>query len=303
MIEFPPQNSQTLLLDGAIGTAIIERTHSYDHNLWTSGFNLTDSEIVKSVHLSYLEAGADIITTNTFRTNYTAFIQSGIKISYSDFVKAGVKPALDTKEKFLSTAGIVAKTIIIAGSNSPAEDCYQKDRTLSPGETKTNHEMHIMELMNSGVDIILNETHSHLDEIEIICGVCEQLHAPYIISLYLDDNLSLLSGESIEVALEMLSRYSPNLICFNCISPLQFSKLLKRINLPVNWGYYLNCGIGNLENGIIECSINEDEYQRIAEDSLKYNPKLIGGCCGSNYKHIKSLRKLLDEKSVHEIAR
>ena len=187
------------------------------------------------------------------------------------------------------------RNILIAGSNAPAEDCYQIERTIPRNDLKYNHEKHIELLWESGVDFVLNETQSHLDEIEIICKYCFNRKIPFALSLYLKNDLTLLSGEKIETVVQQISKYSPLFISFNCIKDDLLLKITEVIELNFNWGFYLNLGAGEQTSKVFSCGINENEYSGIVKKYLSHNPVLIGSCCGSNPSHIKSLRKTIDE--------
>ncbi len=139
-----------------------------------------------------MSAGADIITTNTFRTNPAAFEGAGYPFD-SKYVKEAVKIAKSAAEN---------TKVIIAGSNPPAEDCYQKERNITYNQLEKNHFKHIELLMVNGVDFILNETQSHFDEIKIICTYCSRNNIPYIVSFYFDENLTIFSGEQINYVVE-----------------------------------------------------------------------------------------------------
>ena len=227
-----------ILLDGATGTLLIQETGVQNNILWASGLNLDDPLLVTRILHDYIDAGADIITTNTFRTNYLAYDRAGIKTDYAAFVRAGVSPAIAARHDH--------PRILIAGSNAPAEDCYQAERTISEGQLRKNHALHISALVQSGVDFILNETQSHLDEIEIICEYCDRIAVPYIMSFYVTGELRLFSGETIQEALEKLAAYEIDAVCINCVSPGLFGSLMSKVSLPPRWGFYLNCGKGNI---------------------------------------------------------
>jgi homocysteine S-methyltransferase len=261
--------------------------------LWTSKLNFTHPEPVQGVHEAYAAAGADIITTNTFRTNYSAWKQAGSPGLYASFVHAGVLPAQKAREKY--------PNVIVAGSNAPAEDCYKVSRELERGELYENHELHCNALLEAGVDFLLHETQSHLDEIEIICKICDNLEAPYGLSLYLTESLHLLSGEPVELVLEQLSGFSIDVICFNCLSLSVFEKLLSRIDLPPRWGFYLNCGTGVFSEGKITGCLSPEAYCRTVAKGLVYKPSIVGGCCGTTADHIAKIRSMLDAQSIHEI--
>ena len=97
-------------MDGSTGSLLIKMGIKPDHNLWTSAANIFNPEIVFSLHKKYIRAGADIITTNTFRTNPAAVNRSDL--DQTQLVKKGVLLAKSAGEKY---------NVLIAGSNPPAE--------------------------------------------------------------------------------------------------------------------------------------------------------------------------------------
>jgi homocysteine S-methyltransferase len=206
-----------LILDGALGSLLQQRGIEAEEDLWMSHANLFFPKTVVKLHREYIQAGADIITTNTFRTNPYALKSSNEDIYDEDFVRKSVELAKVARER-------EEMDIIIAGSNSSAEDCYQKERTIDKNTLEYNHKKHIELLWENGVDVIWNETHSHLDEIEIICEYCSSNNLPFIISLFFDENLRLLSGETLTETVSFISKFSPAAIGFNCVYPGIFKK-------------------------------------------------------------------------------
>lgn len=280
-----------LILDGAMGSLIQQRGLSVDKNIWTTKYNFTNPYLIINIHKSYIESGCDIISTNTFRTNPNAFKFS--QYSNSETVKNTIELAKRAVMEYNFQND--KREIIIAGVNAPAEDCYQKDVTISKYSIEENHKQHISMLYEFGADIILNETQSHFDEIKFISKFCSQKKIPFIISIFVTEQLNILSGESLKDTLTMIKEYSPNLISFNCISQKIFYKILSEIDLSFNWGFYLNCGSGELTDKNISCGLSPLEYSEIVKYSLKFNPKLIGACCGSNPHHISKIKNLLYE--------
>ncbi len=276
--------SKPLLLDGAMGSYLQQKGLSTNDALWTTNINHTNPDVIVLTHLEYIDAGANIITTNTFRTNPSSLSIAGIKKS-SGYVKKAVE---------LARQAAIGKKVLIAGSNAPAEDCYQVERILSHYKLEMNHKNHIDLLIDTGVDFILNETQSHFDEIKIICNHCDQNDIPYVVSLYFNNKCELLSGESLKIVLDFLIEHNPMAIGFNCISIELFFKTFGSIHLPARWGFYLNCGSGRPTDKIIRCGVQPDEYLEIVKNTMAYNPSFIGSCCGSNPSHTQKIREYLD---------
>lgn len=281
------KSKKIFLLDGAIGSLIQQNVEHTDKHLWTSIYSSLQPEIVTNVHKKYIQAGSDIITTNTFRSNPVALLNSDSDFSIDDLVKASIKCAND------AIGGEKAK--ILAGSNAPAEDCYQIERSVAKQVLEYNHKKHIELLYENGCDFILNETQSHFDEIEIICKYCASNDIPFGISLFVDKNLNLLSGEPVFEIVEFCKNFTPLFISFNCVDFDTFGKLYGNISLIYDWGFYLNCGSGNYSDENISCGISPEDYLKNSKNYFNEKLKIIGSCCGSNYNHIKKLREHIDK--------
>jgi homocysteine S-methyltransferase len=274
-----------LILDGAIGSYLQEKKINTSGRLWSSLANIENPKAVLKLHKDYIAAGADIITTNTFRTNPEAANSNGYNSSV--LVKAALQLAKEAVNKL---------PVFIAGSNAPAEDCYQDERTISRKRLEKNHKTHIDLLISNGSQFILNETQSHFDEIKIICEYCFKNDIPYVLSIFMNENLKILSGENVWEIINFAIDYNPLAISFNCIKPQTFEKLYKTIKTDSNWGLYLNCGSGDYGDESIACGISPIEYKQYIEDKLTKQPSFIGACCGSSPSHINEIKRLLDER-------
>jgi methionine synthase I (cobalamin-dependent) len=277
--------NRPLILDGAIGSLLQQFDIPVDKKAWMTFANKEHPGLILKIHKEYISAGADIITTNTFRTNPAALTDYS-ETKQLKLLKAAIN---------LAKEAVNGLPVFIAGSNAPAEDCYQRERTISKKELKKNHHKHISLLADNGCDFILNETQSHFDEIEIICKYCSKNSIPYVLSIFLDEKLKLLSGEALDATLEFVRDHSPLAIGLNCVSPDQFNRIEKSFNY--NWGFYLNCGSGNPEDEIIKCGVSPDKYLISVKSSIKYHPSFVGACCGSNPSHIKKIKEYLDGKN------
>lgn len=287
LLQFRKQKGRPLLLDGAIGTQLIERGIEQDSSLWTSLANSNSPKIVKSVYEDYIKAGADIITSNTFRTNPLAAKSYG-----KAFTEKMIEAALEIAHKAAGN-----KEILIAGSNPPAEDCYQAERKVNISVLEANHREHIELLWEFGSDFILNETQSHFDEIMIISEICSTMEIPFVVSLLIDEELRLLSGEKIEKVIPEILRFSPAAIGINCVHPETFRRYHKENEINYNFGFYLNMGKSSHKVGVITGKLSPEDYLEEIEEYITDDLLFVGACCGSGPVHIKALRKHLD--SLH----
>ncbi len=286
---FQSKVNRPLILDGAIGSLLQQRDVEMHKTLWSSYANIVAPEKVIEVHKEYVNAGAEIITTNTFRTNPLAYNKSSLKISNSDFVKVSVKLAKDAVGE--------NESVFIAGSNPPAEDSYQDFRKVSKREIELNHKNHIDMLWNSGVDFILNETQSHFDEIKTICNYCNSNQIPFMISLFVTGEGRIMSGESIDEVLKYVADFNPIAVGVNCVTPEIFNKIVARIDRLMRWGFYLNCGSGVFTDTEIFEGVSPSNYINTTKTKFKREPFFIGSCCGSSPEHTKAIKEYVIEKN------
>jgi homocysteine S-methyltransferase len=285
LTEYQEKLNRPLVLDGALGSLLQQSKNKLDKYIWSSILNLTDPKTVINLHKKYIEAGAEIITTNTFRTNPIAVKLSNFNISIAKFVKNSVK---------LSKIAIEKNDIFIAGSNAPAEDCYQKERNISFNDLEFNHKKHIELLFESNVDFILNETQSHFDEIKLICNFCYNNKIPYVISLYSESGETILSGEPLSEVYDFIINFSPLAISINCVSKSIFEKIDNTLLKKYKNGFYLNMGNENRE-GDFNNLISPEEYKHLVKKYINNSTFFIGACCGSNPNHINKIRELVNE--------
>ncbi|MHB1688214.1 MAG: homocysteine S-methyltransferase family protein [Ignavibacteriaceae bacterium] len=277
--------NRPFILDGAMGSMLLKKGLKTSGTMWMSLANLTSPNVVYEIHREYILAGADIITTNTFRTNPEAVKNYDKRLSVNKLVKSAVK-----------LAGEAAKDlpVFIAGSNAPAEDCYQNERKLTLNELRTNHHNHIDLLIDNGCHFVLNETQSHFDEIKIICEYCSKNSIPYIISLFVNERLNLLSGESLETVIRFIREHNPLATGVNCIKQETFLRFYNKNKFDFNWGVYLNAGKGSFSDDKIITGVSPNEYARLIKNILRKSPSFIGGCCGTTPAHIKAIKKIID---------
>jgi homocysteine S-methyltransferase len=281
-----------LILDGAMGSLLQQHGIPRDKYLWMSLANITHPDTVIEIHKQYIDAGADIITTNTFRTNPAANKEYSSEenkyyFELQNFVEKSVG---------LARKAVYRTPVLIAGSNPPAEDCYQKETKLTKEDYYLNHEVHIKKLFHNHCHFILNETQSHYNEIEIVSSICVKEKIPFVVSIFFDDNFRLLSGETVDAAVQNILLYEPLAIGFNCIKPETFLEFISRQQFDFNWGVYMNCGSAKCRDEIITPGISPDEYKEIIKQVLKYEPSFIGGCCGTTPDHIKKIKEIFDER-------
>ena len=121
-----PANNPPLILDGAMGTQLMDRGIKLPLPLWSAEANITNSSDVLSVHHDYINAGANIITTNTFRSTSWSYRKTGLSPKRAqERAKLSLMMAVEAARS--------SKADLIAGSITAVEDCYRPD--LFPGRS------------------------------------------------------------------------------------------------------------------------------------------------------------------------
>lgn len=236
-----------LILDGAMGTELCRRGISIELPLWSAGVLLENPEIVKQIHMDYIKAGTDIITTNTFRTNSRTFLKAGL--TKKDAFSA-TKMAASIARSAINTLNPVRK-IWIAGSISPLEDCYQPELSPDYETALIEHRENAMWLAEAGVDFILIETMNTFREAIAASKVSLETKLPVITSFILDTNGNIFDGSDLFTSYIELTNLGIQGFSINCthhsiISQVIYNYLTK-ITLPV--AVYANSGIYDKEFG------------------------------------------------------
>ena len=146
---WPPR--KPLLLDGATGTELDRRGVAIDLPLWSALALIEAPDEVRAVHAAYLEAGADALTTATFRTQRRTLERGGRSGDDATLTRLAVDLARD------AAAG-AGRPVLVLGSDAPLEDCYRPALAPDAGVCRREHAEHQTHLLDAGVDALLIET-------------------------------------------------------------------------------------------------------------------------------------------------
>ena len=285
-------NSHVRLLDGAMGTELMRAGLNLPLPIWSGDVNLSHPDYVRKIHEAYLKAGADILTTNTFRTTPRAYRNNGFE---EHEARQRSHKSLDRAvELAKQTAGV---DIIVAGSIAPLEDCYEPN--LFPGIEFAQREFRELAvwLQDTGIDLILFETMGSWPEIKTALSVTVDLQIPRWLSLILKNGNTLLDGTDLTHVLSNLKEYGIEMILLNCslfsVTADAVDVLLRDWKGP--WGVYPNVGAAMpTREGVIEKKLTIREFTNEIKKYLTSGAKVIGACCGSNPDYILAARELID---------
>jgi S-methylmethionine-dependent homocysteine/selenocysteine methylase len=279
-------NSKRLLLDGATGTELNRCGVDTGLPLWSANALTSDAglNVLRQIHLDYLNAGADIITTNTFRTNRRALAGKGFS------ARELTLRAVATTREAIAEFGEPA---IVAGSLSSLEDCYRPDLVPPTDECLAEHSERIHHLVEGGVDLLLIETMNSMREAVVAAKIATATGLPTWVTFVCDNKGRILSGESLTQAAEMLMPLGVKALGVNCMPAHTLAQPLTELREICGEEFplmaYGNIGFEDNQQGWINTDSTDPEgYLQYAKT---WPAQIIGGCCGSTPEHIRKLKQ------------
>jgi S-methylmethionine-dependent homocysteine/selenocysteine methylase len=284
------ERQRPVLLDGAMGTELQRRGVDVGLPLWSALALRSAPDVVLQIHRDYLVAGADIITTNTFRTTSRTFRRAGVTDHSADLTRLAVMLAR-------KAAGEVHdRPVLVAGSMAPLEDCYRPDRVPPEDQLAAEHAAHAQQLAKGGVDVLLLETMGTIREARAACCAAAATGKEVVVSFLCTPEGDLYGGESIIDAVHALGALGVTAFSLNCISPyfLQpaLSALLTATTLPC--AVYANVGrAGEEHGGTLMQDVTVEEYTRFVQTWVRQGVAIVGGCCGTTPSYLEAVKKSL----------
>jgi 5-methyltetrahydrofolate--homocysteine methyltransferase len=277
---------QLLFFDGAMATELQKRGLKTGEipDLW----NITSPDTVRDIHKQYLDAGCDIIKTNTFGSNSHRLAGSGF-----------------TPQQIIDSAVNNAKKAIAScGQSKPrftALDIGPTGKLLKPlGDIHFDEAYALFSDVvktgaKAGADIVLIETMSDVYELKAaVLAVKENCDLPVIASVTLDENGKMLTGSRADVITAVLEGLGVDAIGFNCgyghkqLEPFVLNTV-KAASVPVL--FMPNAGLPEYINGAVHYNTSPQEFAESLRQSAEKGVWLLGGCCGTTPEHIKALVK------------
>ncbi len=282
------QRSGTRILDGAMGTELQRRGLDVSQPLWSARALVTAPQLVLQIHREYLAAGADIITTNSFRTTARACAHAG----WPDRSEALTREAVTLAQQ--ARADCTERTILIAGSIAPLDDCYRPDLVPGDDALHSEHSLHARRLADAGVDFLLLETMGTTREAEAACRAAAGTGKEVVVSFLCTAEGLLYGGESIAEAVRTIARLGPTAFSLNCISPRHMAPALLTLQTatPLPLAVYANVGRAGEERAeTFVHDVPPGEYADFAEQWRHQGVRIIGGCCGTTPEYIAQMRE------------
>ncbi len=290
-------SGRTVLCDGAMGTMLYARgvfiNRCYDE------LNLSQPDLVRGVHTEYLQAGAEVIETNTFGANAVRLERFDLQGKVREINVAGVRLA---RESVRSIADKQSAMAYVAGAIGPLGVRLEPYGRLTRDEARAAFIEQIRALAEGGpgvgADLLLAETITSLDEAKEIIEAAKQEAPmlPLVVLLTVDDEGRCLDGESAEFAAERIEQWGATAVGCNCSSgPAIVLDVIERMHKVVKLPLVAmpNAGMPRSVDGRSIYMTSPEYMASFARKFVKAGASLVGGCCGTTPSHIRAMRGAL----------
>lgn len=284
---------EILFFDGAMGTILQEKGLAAGEapELW----NLQRPQDILSVHTAYLEAGADIVKTNTFGANPFKCRENGVDLK--KVISAGVALARQAIEQ--------------AGHGAVALDIGPSGKLLFPmGDLEFEDAVDAFAQMAragaaAGADCVLIETMNDLYEVKAaLLGVKENTTLPVFVTTTFDKDGKLLTGGDIRSMAALLEGLGADVIGMNCgLGPRQMLGLIKELRACTSLPLVVNpnAGLPKERDGCTYYDVGPEEFSGLMKEIVQAGAWVVGGCCGTTPEHLRQTVKLCKGLSCQQL--
>ncbi|MFA8437976.1 bifunctional homocysteine S-methyltransferase/methylenetetrahydrofolate reductase [Pueribacillus sp. YX66] len=288
--------TKILIGDGAMGTLLYSYgvDHCFEH------LNITNEQDIYNIHKAYVNAGANVIQTNTYAANRIKLSRYG----YENLVKEINEKAVHIARKAANEDTFIVGTV--GGITGIKKDVFSSEDIPFAFEEQLNA------LLTQNLDGILFETFYDLDELIFVIKLAKEKapNLPIIAQLTLQDVGILQYGTDLNQAFKKLGEAGANVVGLNCrFGPHHITKSLELVELPEHMylSAYPNASLPDLVDERFVYKSNPSYFEEAARQLRNQGVRLIGGCCGTTPEHIGAIKNGLsglqpvNEKKVKQM--
>lgn len=276
-----------ILLDGAMGTMLQKR------GLKLGGIpeelNITAPDIIEEIHRLYMEAGSDIIYTNTFGAN-------GYKLSHSQYsVKEIIKAGVSIAKR------VCKHTCLAALDIGPIGQLLEPAGTLSFERAYEYYKEMLLAGEEAGADLVVFETQTDLLELKAaVLAAKENTKFPILCTMTFEENQRTFTGVSVSAMAKTLEGLGVSAIGVNCsLGPMELYDVVKEMAEWTSLPLILKANAGLPDPITNEYNISADEFAIESAKSAELGVKFFGGCCGTDEVFVKKLAQVLNTVDFH----
>ncbi len=286
-----------ILGDGAMGTQLYERGVYINRNY--DDLNLTDAHLIKAVHRDYIQAGAQVIETNTFGANPIKLGKHGLADKTFEINEAGATIARRCADE--------ATNVYVAGSIGPLGKPIAPMGKVTEEEAREAFVKQTKGLVTGGIDLVILETFLDLHEIVIAIQAVKSVKPdmPIVAMMTIDHTGMTAYGRTPEQIAATLAAEPCDVIGLNCSTGpqtiLEGIQIIREVtDKPLS--AFANAGEPKLVEGRILYLSTPEYFAEYAKRLIQNGVRFIGGCCGTGPQHIKqmasAIRALLPQDRV-----
>ena len=287
LLDILANSDRPLVADGAMGTLLHSRGARFEQCF--DELNVSWPDLVEGVHLEYIQAGAQLIKTNTFGANRYKLARHGLQERLEEINAAGVACA----RRVIQT---VVRPVLVAGDIGPLGVRLAPFGRVKPEQAREAFSEQAAALARAGVDLLLLETFSDVAEIcEAVAAVRQAApELPVVASMtFTRDDRTLLGDGPAGVA-RAIAAAGADVIGVNCSGgPAQLLRILRQMRAAAPRAYFSvmpNAGWPEQSGGRIMYPAGPDYFGEAAVSFWDAGAKILGGCCGTTPQHIASIR-------------
>lgn len=271
------------ILDGAMGTELARRGACTEGPFWSARALLEQPELVAAIHADHAVAGATVHTANTFRTSPWWFERHGRHGESESWTRRAVDLAREH----------VPVGHLVAGSVAPLQDCWEPDAAPPAAVARPAHLRHALQLRDAGVDFLLLETFTALEEALVALDAGLSTGLPCWFFLSAGPSGDLAEPAALRDTLVRAAHAGAAVVGVNC-SPRAFGSwaadLREMLPASVGFGLAPNLGVEG-PDGRWQWAPDEspDQLRRWAGDRWRAGVDVVGGCCGTTPLHLAGI--------------
>lgn len=287
-----------VLTDGGMGQELLRRSGAAPTPLWSARVLIDEPALVRDLHQDFIEAGARVITINTYAATPERLEREGVGELFQTLQRRGIDLAQQARDK-------AGKNVRIAGCLPPLFGSYKPELTLSFDETLAIYRR-VVDEQKDHVDLILCETMASAEEGVAAATAAAESGLPVWVSWTLRDDakaIALRSGETIADAAKAIAHIKTEARLANCSKPeVMDAAMIDLAALDGPVGVYANGfkSVGALKHGgtvdVLEArrDLGPDSYADFALGWANAGAAIVGGCCEVGPEHIAALRGRLE---------
>ena len=280
-----------VLFDGAMGTML--QANGMTGGELPERYNVEKKDIVEKIHREYLEAGADVLTTNTFGAN--SYKLAGTGLSVDEVISSAVGCA----RKAIEESG---KEAYIALDIGPIGQLMEPMGTLSFDDAYEYIKEQVLAGVKAGCDLVLLETMTDIYELKAgVLAVKENSDLPILATMTFEANGRSLTGTDPETMVNILEGLGVDALGMNCsLGPIESKVILEDILKYATFPVMIqpNAGLPEIKGGETVYSITEDQFVEASAEFLDGGISIVGGCCGTRPSYTAKLKALVKDRDV-----